>query len=158
VFDRAEIPSYRIEDADFMLTVGADIFETFVSPISHAVQYGRARRAGRLTWYHVEPHVSLTGMQAKRRFVVAPGSEPHVLAFLLRRLSRENLAGDRRIAELVEALPGLSARAYAETTGLGAGELERVDDESAGAGDRGADRAPPVGDGNDRNDGGFFER
>jgi molybdopterin-containing oxidoreductase family iron-sulfur binding subunit len=126
VFDRAEIPSYRIEKADFMLTVGADVFETFVSPVSHAVQFGRAKRAGKLDWYHAEPHVSLTGMQAKRRYVVAPGSEPHLLAFLLRRVSRENITGDRRIADLVEALPGLSARGYAETTGLSAGELDEI--------------------------------
>lgn len=128
VFGRAEIPSYRIEDADFMLTVGADLFETFVSPVSHAVQFGRAKRGGKFAWYHVEPHVSLTGMQAKRRFVVAPGSEPHLLAFLLRRVSRENLAGDRRIAGIVEALPGLSARGYAETTGLGAAQLDEIAD------------------------------
>jgi molybdopterin-containing oxidoreductase family iron-sulfur binding subunit len=124
VFDRAEIPAYRIESADFLLTVGADIFETFVSPVSHAVQFGRAKRGGHFAWHHAEPHVSLTGMQAQRRFVVAPGSEPHLLAFLLRRVSRENLAGDRRIADLVEALPGLSARGYAETTGLSAAELD----------------------------------
>jgi molybdopterin-containing oxidoreductase family iron-sulfur binding subunit len=120
------VPSYRIAEADFLLTIGADVFETFVSPVSHATQLGSAKKRGHFEWYHVEPHVSLTGMQAKRRFVLAPRSEPHLLAFLLRRVSRANIAGDRRIAGLVEALPNMSARGYAEKTGLTAEELDVI--------------------------------
>lgn len=126
VFDRREIPSYRIEQADFVLTIGADILETFASPVSQSRQFGIARRRASFNWHHVEPHMSLTGMQAKDRFVIVPGSEPHLLAFLLRRVSRDNLAGDRRISDLVEALPAMSARGYAEKTGLSAEQLDEI--------------------------------
>jgi molybdopterin-containing oxidoreductase family iron-sulfur binding subunit len=126
VFGRGEVPSYRIDEADFLLTIGADVFETFVSPVSHATQLARAKQRPEFEWYHAEPHVSVTGMQAKHRFVLGARSEPHLLAFLLRRVSRANLAGDRHIAGLVEALPNLSARGYAEKTGLTAGELDTI--------------------------------
>ncbi|MDH3217354.1 MAG: molybdopterin-dependent oxidoreductase, partial [Candidatus Krumholzibacteria bacterium] len=128
VFGRREVPSYRIEDADFLLTLGADIFETFVSPVSHAVQFGRAKKKAKFDWYHAEPHASLTGLQAKRRYVVTPGSETYLLTFLLRKVSRANLAGDRHIAGIVESLPNLSARGYAEKTGLDASDLNHIAD------------------------------
>jgi molybdopterin-containing oxidoreductase family iron-sulfur binding subunit len=126
VFGRGEVPSYRIDEADFLLTIGADVLETFVSPVSHATQLARAKKRPEFEWYHAEPHVSLTGMQAKHRFVVSPRSEPDLLAFLLRRVSRANLAGDRHIAGIVEALPNMSARGYAEKTGLTAEELDTI--------------------------------
>jgi molybdopterin-containing oxidoreductase family iron-sulfur binding subunit len=126
VFDRGEIPSYRIDEADFLLTVGADILETFVSPVSYASQFGRAKRAAGFEWHHVEPHVSLTGMQAKHRFVITPGSEPYLLAFLLRKVSRANLAGDRHIAGMVESLPTLPGRGYAEKTGISVSDLDEM--------------------------------
>ena len=34
LFGDAVVPMYKIEDADFMLTLGADLMETFVSPVS----------------------------------------------------------------------------------------------------------------------------
>ena len=126
VFGRGEVPSYRIDEADFLLTIGADVFETFVSPVSHATQLAHAKKRGHFEWYHAEPHVSLTGMQAKQRLVLAPRSEPHLLAFLLRRVSRANIAGDRHIAGIVEALPNMSARGYAEKTGLTAEALDAI--------------------------------
>ncbi|UCH84960.1 MAG: 4Fe-4S dicluster domain-containing protein [Candidatus Latescibacterota bacterium] len=127
LFDRAEIPSYRIEDADFVLSLGADLFETFVNPVSHAAQFGRTRRRGDwFNWVHVEPHVSLTGLQADERHVIAPGGEVYLLLYLLREVSRENVAGERHIAGMVESFPDMTPRAYAEKTGLDVHVLESI--------------------------------
>jgi molybdopterin-containing oxidoreductase family iron-sulfur binding subunit len=126
LFGRREIPTYRIGDADWMLTVGADLFETFVSPVYHAAEFARARTRPDFHWVHVEPHVSLTGVQARERHSIAAGSEVHLLAYLLRRASEKNIAGERRVAEIVEVLPDLSPRAAAEKTGLEAEFLERL--------------------------------
>jgi len=126
LFDRPEVPSYRIDEADWMLTIGADLFETFVSPVSHAAQFGRAVQRPDFNWFHVEPHISLTGVQAKKRFAISPGSEVHLLAYLLREASGANLAGEQRVAELVEILPDLPVRAVAEITGLAAEEIEEI--------------------------------
>ncbi len=126
LFGRAELPSFRIEDADFMLTVGADLFETFVSPVSHAAQFARAKKNSHFEWTHVEPHASLTGFQAKRRYSVTPGSEPYLLTFLLTKVSRMNVAGDRHIADVIEALPKLTDRGFAEKTGLTVEQLNGI--------------------------------
>src|SRR3989304_4813207 len=43
LYGQREVPHYRIEDADFLLTVGADILETHVSPVSYTRKLSRAR-------------------------------------------------------------------------------------------------------------------
>jgi molybdopterin-containing oxidoreductase family iron-sulfur binding subunit len=126
LFGRAEVPSYRIEEADWMLTIGADLFETFVSPVSHAAQFARAIKRSDFRWVHVEPHISLSGVQSHERRTVSRGGEVYLLAFLLGEASRANLSGERRVAEIVELLPDLTPRAAAEKTGIPAEELERM--------------------------------
>jgi Fe-S-cluster-containing dehydrogenase component len=126
LFNRAEIPTYRIEDADWMLTIGADLFETFVSPVSHAAQFASAVKRSDFKWIHVEPHISLTGVRSRERHSVSRGGEVYLLAYLLGKASRANLAGERRVAEIAELLPDLTPRAAAEKTGIPAEELERM--------------------------------
>ncbi len=125
LFGRREVPSYRIGDADFVLTVGSDLFETFVNPVYHASEFARARNRSDFNWIHVEPHVSLTGVQARERHTISAGGEVYLLAYLLRRSSEKNIAGERRVAEIVEFLPDLASRAAAEKTGLEPEDLER---------------------------------
>jgi molybdopterin-containing oxidoreductase family iron-sulfur binding subunit len=126
LFGRREVPSYRIGDADFVLTVGSDLFETFGNPVHHACEFARARTRPDFNWVHVEPHVSLTGVQARERHAITAGGEVYLLAYLLRRSSENNIAGERRVAEIVELLPDLSSRAAAEKTGIEPEDLEKL--------------------------------
>jgi len=134
LFGRAEVPAYKIDEADFLLTIGADIFETFVSPTSYSKQFSRAKKGDdHFGWFHVEPHVSLTGLQAEERFNVSPGGELYLLAFLLRRMSRVTLAGDRHIGGIVESLPNLPDRGFAEKCGLSVEQLNHIAEELVSA-------------------------
>ncbi len=73
LFGERDVPHYRIEESDFLLTVGADLIETYVTPVAYTRMISSARAGGNFLWYHVEPHMSLTGGNADRRFTVAPG-------------------------------------------------------------------------------------
>ena len=128
VFGRRELPSYKFDNADFLLTIGADFFETFVDGTNHGRQFAAAKKDDHFNWYHIEPHASVTGFKAKERFVVTPGSEAYLLAYLLRRVSRETVAGDRHIAGIVDALPSLPDRGFAEKTGLTVEQLNYLAD------------------------------
>lgn len=125
-FARDEVPTYRIDDSDLLVTIGADILETFVSPVSHAVQLGRARARGDFNWIHFEPHLSLTGLQADDRLVIAPGSETYLLLYLLRGLlSREDYR--RRIPPAVfQHLQRLPAGEAPARTGLSREGLDGI--------------------------------
>lgn len=83
VFGHREIPAYNIDKADFLLTVGADILETFVSPVEHAKKISRAKDTGSFWWTHVEPHISIEAMSADTRLACKAGTEAVLLAYLL---------------------------------------------------------------------------
>jgi molybdopterin-containing oxidoreductase family iron-sulfur binding subunit len=128
LFGQREVPRYRIENADFLLTVGADVLETHISPVSYARELARTRGKGDLRWFHVEPHLSLTGANADRRIVVSPGGEKIFLLYVLRQLL-ERRAGMRGLpAEVAGNLPRLSAERAAEVTGIPAESLREVCD------------------------------
>ena len=78
VFGRHSLPVYDVKQADLLITFGADLIETFLNP----VQFAQDLAVAKLKWIHVEPHLSLTGVNADERMVVYPGSEAWLLAFL----------------------------------------------------------------------------
>ena len=118
LFGEGDVPFYRIEKADVLLTVGADILETHVSPVSYARKVSRAKIGGDFRWFHAEPHLSLTGANAHRRIVIRPGREAVFLLYLLRQILDK---GPRRRGippEVAEAVPRLSAGRASEITGI----------------------------------------
>ena len=78
VFGRHALPVYDVKQADLLITFGADVIETFLNP----VQFAQDLAATKLKWIHLEPHLSLTGVNADERLVVRAGSEAWLLAFL----------------------------------------------------------------------------
>ena len=133
LFGQREVPHYRIEDADFLLTVGADILETHVSPVSYTRKLSRARVRDNFRWVHVEPHLSLTGANADKRYVVKPGKEAVLLSYLLRRLLERGSRKHGFPPEVASALPRLSAESAFEATGIPAGGIKEIGDAIAKA-------------------------
>jgi len=128
LFGRPTIPLYHVADADVMLTLGADLLETFVSPVNYARQFVAGLEKGQ-RWYHVEPHFSLTGNRASRRLVVRPDSEAYLLLWLLRELpARRELP-----AAVAAALPAVNTEDVAGRTGLAVTDLEELRDRLSGA-------------------------
>jgi molybdopterin-containing oxidoreductase family iron-sulfur binding subunit len=118
LFGRAIVPLYHPDRADVIITVGADVVETFANPVQFALALSRRRGGGhRVTWYHAEPHASMTGFQADHRLTVRPGSEAHLLAFLLHGVGGK--AGlDARVAAHIAAVPAVDEARASEVTGL----------------------------------------
>ncbi len=126
VFNQPEVPHYHIKDADFLLTVGADILETFVSPVSNAAQYGEAVKNENFTWYHLEPNLSMTGLKATTRLVVNPHSEIYFLAYLLHTLNRSDIRKRRLSSAIMNMVPDPSAEEVSQKTGISAENLENL--------------------------------
>lgn len=127
LFEKYSIPYYNIKDADFLLTIGADIFETFISPVSHAVQFFIARKNNNLRWFHVEPHLSLTGICADKRFIINPGTEIYLLIYILTSTQQRKTIGN--ISPSVgQSIPALSMDLLIEKTGLREEEIFLIRD------------------------------
>jgi len=123
LFNKKIVPLYHIENADFLLTIGADIFETFISPVYNAVQFSRAKKQNNLEWFHVEPHVSLTGLQANERFAINPGSETYLLLFLLKNILNQKFYKEKLSDQILESIPYVSLEEISNKTGLSADRL-----------------------------------
>src|SRR5438093_7019329 len=102
-FNRDAIPYYAFEDAETILSFGADFIETWLSNVGYARMFARMHsfRDGRAgTFIHVEPRQSLTASNADEWVRNAPGTEGLLALAVLRVMVDEGMA-DRRFAEAV---------------------------------------------------------
>jgi len=114
VFGLSSIPHFRIDTSDALVTIGADILETFLSPVEWAKQYAEARKKNNIKWYHIEPYLTLSGASANERLTINPGSEPYLLAYLLGNIShRRPIPGT-----LMEQIPKYPIDKVTEITGI----------------------------------------
>ena len=82
VYGQDVLPDLDIENADFILSFGADFLSTWVSPTRWEVGYGEFRqgegRSHRGTLYQVDSRFSLTAANADKWIPIVPGMEGHL--------------------------------------------------------------------------------
>ncbi|GAB4335328.1 MAG: hypothetical protein Kow0037_15080 [Calditrichia bacterium] len=132
VFGVDAVPRFTLNDADLLISFGADLFETFLSPVEFASQFADAKKAG-LNWYHAEPHASLTGAQANHRLILKSGSEALVAAFLLNALRQQGALKKQLPAEIFNKMPDVSLERVSQVSGIEKRELTRMAAELAKA-------------------------
>ncbi|MEK7408577.1 MAG: molybdopterin-dependent oxidoreductase [Acidobacteriota bacterium] len=81
-FGVAALPVYRFAEARTICVFGADVLETFLSPVGYARGIAEARRAGARLVY-VGSRLSLTGARADQWVPVPPGGEGAVAMALV---------------------------------------------------------------------------
>jgi anaerobic selenocysteine-containing dehydrogenase/Fe-S-cluster-containing dehydrogenase component len=121
LFGRAEIPAFDLAAARTVVSFGADLVETWISPVELARQLASGRgKAGaertRFVW--IAPRLCLTGVSADRWLSVRSGGEAWVALAVLRLLCDP----ERKVA-------GLAAEAdavFAALKGLEPAEAERL--------------------------------
>src|SRR5207249_8088243 len=117
-FGRDAIPYFAFEDAEIVLSFGADFLETWLSNVNYARTFARMHtvRDGRAgTFIHVEPRQSLTAANADEWVRNVPGTEA-MLALAILRVMVDEGAADKRFAE---AVAPVDLKRAAEETGVG---------------------------------------
>jgi molybdopterin-containing oxidoreductase family iron-sulfur binding subunit len=136
-YGTALIPRFRFDEAEFIVSLGADFLGTWVSPIEHSGDWAKRRKLegrdgahaklSRLVTY--EPTMTITGANSDERYPVRPGDELKVALAIAHEIivsqGRSRYAGDSQVAE---ALKGYRPEAVAAETGLvgGAEKLKAV--------------------------------
>jgi anaerobic selenocysteine-containing dehydrogenase/Fe-S-cluster-containing dehydrogenase component len=125
IFGRDAIPYYAIEEAEVLLSFGADFLETWLSNVQHAAAFTRMHsfqsgRAG--TFIHVEPRQSITAANADEWVRNTPGTEGVLALAILRSLVEQGLV-DRRFGE---AVAGVDLERAAATTGVAVETIKHV--------------------------------
>jgi molybdopterin-containing oxidoreductase family iron-sulfur binding subunit len=124
LFGRDVVPLYHPDRADVIITVGADVIETFSNPVQFSGALSKRRGGGeRATWFHAEPHASMSGYQADYRVPVKPGSEPFLLAFLLQSVRDRVGSG---VGAHIADVPAISVERAASMTGVSAEQLNEM--------------------------------
>jgi molybdopterin-containing oxidoreductase family iron-sulfur binding subunit len=125
-FGRDAVPYHAFEDAEVVLSFGADFLETWISNVRSARGFARMHtfREGKAgTFVHVEPRQSLTASNADEWIRNAPGSEAAVALAILKLMLEGGAAADNRYGG---AVAGVDPRKVAEESGVPLETLQRV--------------------------------
>ncbi|UCD32784.1 MAG: 4Fe-4S dicluster domain-containing protein [Desulfobacterales bacterium] len=79
--------SYHMEDADLLISFGADFLETWLSPVEYAQKFKTAhavKHGSKSLFFHVSPYQSLTGTNADTWMGCNPGGETAVVLGLIK--------------------------------------------------------------------------
>jgi anaerobic selenocysteine-containing dehydrogenase len=138
VFGWEGLPTYELQDATYVLGIGADFLGGWVSPVFYARRFGHLRRGrpglrGRLV--HAESRFSQTAWSADQWLPVRPGGE-HALA-----LAIGHLLVTEKASPALESAPAGIREAYAavdldraiEISGLPPRMVRRLAEELASA-------------------------
>lgn len=125
LFGRYDLPHYHIDKSQMLISIGADLLDTFGNPVANMQQITKARKNRQFGWLHFEPHVSLTGLKADERRTIKPGGEAALLAFLLDYIVRNNLSSKELPSDVRQSLPALSMAEASQATGMNADDLNQ---------------------------------
>jgi len=121
LFGQLAVPAFQLGKADVLLSLGADLGATFLSPVEHARELAEGLAAG-MVWMHAEPGLSLAGLRAGMRLPIRPGGEASLLAYLLHELpARQPLP-----AEVAGAVPRPTQAEVASRSGLSPEAVDKV--------------------------------
>jgi molybdopterin-containing oxidoreductase family iron-sulfur binding subunit len=132
-FGRDAVPYHAFEDAEVVLSFGADFLETWISNVQSARGFARMHtfrdgKAGR--FIHVEPRQSLTASSADEWVRNTPGTEAAVALAILKLMLEGGLGADKRFGDAVAAV---DPKRVAEDSGVPLETLTHVAKAFAGA-------------------------
>ncbi len=128
IFGRRDLPSYRIDQAEVLISFGADFLETWQSPVELARQYSLFRtphqRRGTLTIgraTYVGPRLSMSASKCDDWIATAPGAEADVAWSVLNVLVKQRWVSQNSgfdLAALTKAVANFDPVATSARTGV----------------------------------------
>ncbi len=126
------LPSFRMAEADTLISLGADFLETWLSPVEYARQFKAMHgydRGAKGRFFHISPCQSLTAASADLWLSPVPGGEGAVACALLR-LALAQGRGDHLPADfrdaLVQAVSAFTPQKAARGAGVPAEAIGKI--------------------------------
>jgi molybdopterin-containing oxidoreductase family iron-sulfur binding subunit len=139
VFGLNGLVSYRMQEADVLVSFGADFLETWLSPIEYAHKFKSMhalKNGQKAPFYHLSPIQSLSGTNADYWMACNPGSEASIALGLVRQAldirKGKTLPWSFRKA-LLEATAPYTQDRVLESSGLSLAQYEKIIIELMGA-------------------------
>ncbi|MEO6931153.1 MAG: TAT-variant-translocated molybdopterin oxidoreductase, partial [Chitinophagaceae bacterium] len=95
-YGKKELPSYKFDKADVIVSLGADFLGTWLSPIEYQRDYAKGRKIDEKKismskHYHLESMMSMTGANADDRYTHKPSETGAVAVALLNALTGQGI-------------------------------------------------------------------
>jgi len=136
LFGKRDLPSYRIDQAEVLISFGADFLETWQSPVELARQYSLFRtpreRHGRLAIgraTYVGPRLGMTASKCDDWIATAPGAEADVAWSVLNVLIKQRWVSQNSgldLAALTRAVANFDPAATSARTGVPVETITRL--------------------------------
>ena len=126
VFGKNGLPTYHIEQADFLLSFGANFLETWISNVQFARQFASFHEPGengKHPFVYVGPRLSMTAANADYWVAVPVGGESCVALGLLRLLLQERPSLTGAAGRLAPRISAFTPSLVEERTGVKADVL-----------------------------------
>ena len=128
-FGEHQLPVYDLAHAQVIFSFGANMLETWMSPVSQSVAYGQMRQGslgGRGVFVQFESRLSATGASADEWIPVRPGSEGIIALALGRIIVEENLGRTGKHSDHAHLYRNVSVADAAQASGFSIEELRRL--------------------------------
>jgi anaerobic selenocysteine-containing dehydrogenase/Fe-S-cluster-containing dehydrogenase component len=136
LFGRRDLPTYRIDQAEVLISFGADFLETWQSPVELARQYALFRtpqkRRGALTIgraTYVGPRLSMTASKCDEWIATGPGAQADVAWSVLHVLVKQGMVSPNSgfdLAALGKAVENFDPVATSARTGVPVEAITRL--------------------------------
>ncbi len=113
------VPTYDLSKARTIVSFGADLFETWLSPVSAARGFAESRKLngdGMSRLIQFESHMSLTGANADERYACRPGDETRIAMAVASRMLTDGALPPKQLEAWRKALAPFSAENIASAT------------------------------------------
>lgn len=132
LFNAPILPDLRMDQADLLVSFGADFLETWLSPVEYARKFKTMHamangRKGR--FFHVSPYESLTAANADQWYGCRPGSEAAVVMMLIQNALNTGRGRHLKMplrAALMRLSDSYSAEKVSELSNLPVAELGKM--------------------------------
>ena len=110
MYGRRALPNYKLENAEIIVSFGADFLGDFHGGFEKAYVAGRKPESGKMSYHvQVESNMSLTGANADKRMVAKPSDVVFALLNLYKEITGESIASnatpiDGEIKKLAKSL------------------------------------------------------
>jgi molybdopterin-containing oxidoreductase family iron-sulfur binding subunit len=131
-FSQDSIPEYRVDEAEFLLSFGADFLETWISPVEFARAFSNMRkpRNGKMGHFvYVGPRLSLTAANADEWIAPKPGTELFLALGMVHLILRERIRVNLPSSEaeqLWKIVEPYDSEKVAELTDMSAGKVRNL--------------------------------
>ncbi|MES0339272.1 MAG: molybdopterin-dependent oxidoreductase [Anaerolineales bacterium] len=128
-FGERQLPIYDLAHAQVVFSFGANLLETWMSPVAQSAAYGQMRQGslgGRGVFVQFEPRLSATGASADEWIPIPPGSEGVIALALGRIIVEENLGRAGKHSDHAHLYRNVSVADAAQASGFSIEELRRL--------------------------------